>query len=104
MPHLREAHSDHHYVGLAALRARERAGLEIPAWGYEVWSPLEAEVVVDVSAVYPRKLEAVRCYRSQLEEVDIERAVDGLNRFRSSLLPDKSEGRGLYGEVFQRLA
>lgn len=99
VPHPAETHSDHFYAWVAADRARKAAGLAVPVLGYEVWSPLEADVVVDVGEHYETKLDAIRCYHSQLEDTDIVRHVDGLNRFRACLLP----GRGQWAEVFQEL-
>jgi LmbE family N-acetylglucosaminyl deacetylase len=95
-PHLRESHSDHHFVARAVERAHRAAGSRARLYGYEVWSPLEADLAVDVGAVYPRKLEAIRCYASQLERNDIPCAVDGLNRYRAVLLPPG----GRHAEVF----
>ena len=99
VPHPAETHSDHFYASVAVTRACKASGLAAPTLGYEVWSPLEADVVVDVTDTYAVKLDAIRRYRTQLEETDIVRAVDGLNRFRGSLLP----GKGLWAEVFQEL-
>jgi len=100
-PHAGEQHSDHHFVSLALRRAV--AALPAPrphVLGYEVWSPLQAAFAVDVAAVYETKLQAIRCYRSQLERNDIVRAVDGLNRYRAVLLPPG----GAYAEVFEETA
>ncbi len=95
-PHLLESHSDHHFVALAVQAAHRDARSAAALFGYEVWSPLDADLAVDVGAVYPRKLEAIRCYASQLEQNDIPRAVDGLNRYRAVLLPPG----GQHAEVF----
>jgi LmbE family N-acetylglucosaminyl deacetylase len=101
VPHAGEAHADHHFVSLAVAGALAAPGAGEPhVFGYEVWSPLDADVAVDVAAVYPRKLDAIRCYASQLERNDIPRAVDGLNRFRAVLLPPG----GAYAEAFCELA
>ncbi|MBM3985604.1 MAG: PIG-L family deacetylase [Planctomycetes bacterium] len=100
-PHAGEQHSDHHFVSLALRRAV--AALPAPrphVLGYEVWSPLQAAFAVDVAAVYETKLQAIRCYCSQLERNDIVRAVDGLNRYRAVLLPPG----GTYAEVFEETA
>ncbi|MGQ0553788.1 MAG: PIG-L deacetylase family protein [Planctomycetota bacterium] len=102
-PHPGEAHSDHHFVSLGVQRAVAAVagqGLRPKLLGFEVWSPLDADLAVDVGAVYETKLAAVRCYASQMELNDIARAVDGLNRFRSVLLPPG----GLWAEAFQELA
>jgi len=112
-PHPGELHGDHHFTALAAQAAvgelaravaagAAPAGLARPPalLGYEVWSPLEPDWVVDTAAVHQRKLDAVRCYKSQLERNDIPRAVDGLNRFRAVLLPPG----GTCAEAFRDLS
>jgi hypothetical protein len=64
---------------------------------YEVWTPLsEYDEVKDISAVMDRKLEAIRCYCSQLGQFQYERAVRGLNEYRGALA-----GRCQYAEVFR---
>ncbi len=96
-PHKGEAHSDHHYVALLVERALASWPGTAAAYGYEVWSPLDADVAVDVGATYSVKLDAIRRYESQLLHNDICRAVDGLNRYRAVLLPPG----GLWAEVFE---
>jgi hypothetical protein len=50
----------------------------------------------DISRFMRRKLRAVRCYQSQLEEFRYDRAVRGLNQYRGCLA-----ARCRYAEVFQ---
>lgn len=95
-PHVGEGHSDHHVTALMVERALAEHDRPVAAFGYEVWSPLDADLVVDVADVYDEKLAAIRCYASQLEHNDICRAVDGLNRYRAVLLPPG----GAYAEAF----
>jgi LmbE family N-acetylglucosaminyl deacetylase len=99
-PHAGEQHSDHHFVSLAMQRAWRARGCRGRLYGYEVWSPLDADIAVDVADTYALKLDAIRCYATQLEQNDIPRAVDGLNRFRAVLLPPG----GQWAEVFEEYA
>ncbi|MDZ7813005.1 MAG: PIG-L deacetylase family protein [Ideonella sp.] len=59
---------------------------------YEVWSPLPANRVADISAEFPRKLALLRLYQSQLADVDYCRAIEGLNIYRSTMLPCTGQG------------
>ena len=95
-PHEGDQHRDH-YATCIALR-RALAGLKKPpmAFGYEVWSASLAAHVVDISAEYERKMEALKCYRSQLEHTDIERFVTGLNAYRAVFLAKGAR----FGEAF----
>ncbi len=66
------------------------------AFGYEVYSACLASHVIDISAEYEQKMQALRCYPSQLEYTDIERVITGLNAFRAVFL---AKGAG-FGEAF----
>jgi LmbE family N-acetylglucosaminyl deacetylase len=98
VPHPGDWHPDHQ-ASLPLLQltlARTRvADSELRA--YEVWSPLPAfDHVVDITPVMPRKLRALRAYRSQLGRFDYMRAVKGLNQFRGALAAKRP-----FAEVFQ---
>src|SRR5262249_39009125 len=78
LPHPAEAHPDH-AAALPIVRAA-LAGAPPELRGYEVWSPLtDYHWVEDVIEVMARKLRAVRCYRSQLQQFRYDRAVRGVN-------------------------
>ena len=85
-PHDAEWHPDHR-VALGLTRtALGRAGLTPQLRSYEFWTPLNpVGLVIDITAVMPVKVAALRCYRSQLEQIDYERAVVGLNQYRGIL-------------------
>jgi len=95
-PHPGETHSDHYFVAVAAARAGGLVEHPFTLLGYEVWEALQARWAVDVRSTYETKLAAIACYASQTEHTDIVRCVEGLNRFRSVLLP----GKGAWAEVF----
>jgi LmbE family N-acetylglucosaminyl deacetylase len=103
LPHPAEAHPDHQAT-LPLVRAALGPLLQ-PGWrpelrAYEVWTPLpEYDWPEDVSAVMGQKLQAIRCYRSQLETFAYDEGVEGLNRFRGCLA-----ARCRYAEVFQYAA
>ncbi len=100
LPHPDEDHADH--VACLPVLARAYALLGRPEpWlsGYEVWTPLgRYDTVEDVSAVFARKLAALRRHASQLADFDYARAVAGLNAYRGALA-----ARCEYAEVFQSL-
>lgn len=97
VPHPDDAHPDHH-AALPIVRGA-LCGHSTRLLGYEVWTPLaEYEEVKDISGVMERKLEAIRCYRSQLGYYQYERAVRGLNEFRGAMA-----GRCDFAEVFRLL-
>jgi LmbE family N-acetylglucosaminyl deacetylase len=97
VPWAGESHSDHRNARLALDRALERAPR--PPWvlEYEVWSPLPADVVLDISDVVAAKLAALEAHASQLAYTDYRHHTLGLNAHRSIYLP---HGR-THGEAFR---
>ena len=80
-PHPGDDHPDHAALGAAAAGS---AGIEV--LGYEIWTPIaRPDRIVDVSEHMARKLEAVRCYKCQLEYWPYDRAIEGLNAYRGAL-------------------
>jgi LmbE family N-acetylglucosaminyl deacetylase len=77
-----DAHSDHMSCASAVARAALQARPDATILANEVWTPLWPNVAVDISRVAQRKEEAIRLYRSQIEDRDHAAAALGLNRFR----------------------
>lgn len=85
LPHPGEAHDDHRVTGLIVASAVPRDD-EVVIRGYEIWTPIaEPHEMDDITAVMPTKLEAIRCYESQLEQLPYERAALALNGYRGAL-------------------
>lgn len=98
-PWVGELHVDHWQVAqsvahLMEVRPDLRARMDF--LGYDVWSALPPDIVIDISDTIDTKLAAVRCYASQLLYQDYEHAVLGLDAYRSLLL----ERGATYGEAF----
>ena len=98
LPSVLDTHDDHWATNLA-LAACLRDGLDLGAARlrqYEVWTPLVANAVADVSAVWDDKLAALKCFASQMEATDLVRLASGLNQYRSV---HRGAGRG-FAEAF----
>ena len=82
-PHPGDDHPDHAALGAAAAGA----GIaRVEVLGYEIWTPIaRPDRIVDISEHMDRKLEAVRCYKCQLEYWPYDRAIEGLNAYRGAL-------------------
>lgn len=102
-------HPDHRALAMALGRALGEDG--IPAgcqvWGYEVWAPLPANRLVDVSAVWGSKVDALDRHRLGRETFDLNAHL-ALSRWRSIFA---LQGTGhaeaflaLPGEEFRKLA
>jgi|SRR6516165_2270029 LmbE family N-acetylglucosaminyl deacetylase len=98
LPHAQEWHPDHRACLPVVAQALESSGLPIPTLlTYEVWTPLaQYDHGENITGVMRRKLKAVRCYHSQLEQFCYDRAVRGLNQYRGALAWGCP-----YAEVFQ---
>jgi LmbE family N-acetylglucosaminyl deacetylase len=99
VPHAAEWHPDHQAAHAIVHAAATRTGLSRSALlTYEVWTPLAAwDVVEDVTDRFERKLEAIRCYASQLSAFDYLQSATGLAQYRGALA-----GHCAFAEVFDR--
>ena len=98
-PHRGEIHTDHHVSSVLATRALASM-LDGPAlFGYEIWAPCTADIVVDVTDVFEEKLKIAGLYASQIVLNDIRHLFTRLNGYRACVLDDK-EG---FGEAFVRM-
>jgi LmbE family N-acetylglucosaminyl deacetylase len=68
--------------------------------GYEAWTPLLPNRLVDISDVFDVKLEALRVFSSQLQHVDYLRTTTGLNTYRSVT----RDGKGYWEAYFESSA
>ncbi|MFD5543746.1 PIG-L deacetylase family protein [Streptomyces sp. NPDC127079] len=109
LPHRDDGDVEHravHRLGLESLWMAEsdffeEAGPPAPppslVLGYEVWAPLgEAQYTEDVTDQIELKVEAMRCYRSQLRHAAWDEAVRGLASYRAVT----SAGHG-HSEAFE---
>lgn len=99
VPHPQEWHPDHQAAGRIAQAALAATGLSAELRGYEVWTPIqEHDRVLDITPVWDRKISALRCHVSQLNQWPYEWAIQGLNQYRGAMA-----GRCSYAEAFRVL-
>ena len=88
LPFVYDLHEDHwqtNCVFAAAAGQLDRtAASAMLVRGYEVWTPLLANRVADISDLMPLKLQALAQFESQLRDQDYTRIVEGLNAYRSN--------------------
>lgn len=98
LPFMTELNTDHWMTNAIFVAAARRARLasDIACWGYEVWTPLPANTLVDVADSMDAKREAMAEFRSQIADYDYPRAFVALAAYRSLL---RRKGRG-YLEAF----
>lgn len=91
-----DGHADHQACALAFGAAAESAGWRGEVLGYEVWSPLGANLAVDIGSVADEKARLIRLYASQIDDRDYAAAVLGLNQYRGL------QHRVAFAEAFHR--
>jgi len=87
LPWMADQHPDHRYTNVLLADAMQGRGHSPTICGYEVWSFVPPNLVVDISQQLPEKIELIRLYRSQFEFLDYAHIVDTLARAHSSLAP-----------------
>jgi LmbE family N-acetylglucosaminyl deacetylase len=99
LPSLLDHHADHWQTNCVfhdAISNRTRTWSEFSCWGYEIWPPLYANTIVDISDVIETKKKAIDAFDSQLRNVDYARVIMSLNSYRSFF---RNGARG-YAEAF----
>ena len=83
-PWPRDEHADHQatYAILSDAAARSQCA-EAELWLYEVWSPLPANRIVDISSTMPTKMAAINSHRSQMRHKDYAGLARSLARARA---------------------
>ncbi len=91
-PWVGEVHRDHWAVGSAICLLAKNERNRFPGvsfMGYEVWTTLQPETLVDTSETHCAKLDAIRCFETQMAYRDYAGIVDGLNVHRAALIEDR---------------
>lgn len=96
-PWFGEAHPDHWFLALATEEVAKRASEDVLFVGYEIWSVLLPDLVVDVGAVYETKEAAMVKYESQLRYYDYIPICHALDTYRTLFYPSAR-----YCEAFAR--
>lgn len=96
VPFFLDIHKEHVRANDMLLAAAERCGANFDCCGYEVWSLLHPNILVDISSHMKTKIRALQEYKTALKVVDYVRSVTGLNMFRSAT---STQGKG-FAEAF----
>lgn len=99
-PWVGECHPDHHAAAMTTLRAAKGAP-GVKRWiGYEVWSAMVPDYVIDVTAHRATKIAAAECFVSQLRYTPYIPVTDGLMTYRSLPLRRRTGEAPRYAEAF----
>lgn len=99
IPHAQERDPEHQATHRASLEAlwlsessfRDEYGPPAPpislVLGYEVWTPCSRpQITIDISQEIDTKLKAINCYASQITQMDLARAAQGLAMYRGTMM------------------
>ncbi len=98
LPSLLDYHRDHVAIGQAILSCWQRWDGISRAFFYEIWSPLPATWIVDISSVSDLKRKAISFYELPLAHCDYLTAIMGLASYRGLYL--SVQDRPKYAEAF----
>lgn len=97
LPFATDRHPDHRATNRIFLAALREARIDAPmCCGYEIWTPVEPNCLVDITSVMAVKRRALKQFRSQMTTIDFSRCLLGLHAYRSMI---HLHGRG-YAEAF----
>lgn len=92
LPFFLEDHPDHRATSQVLLDATENMSFQFDCLGYEVWTPLFPNCLVEISDVIEVKKMVLEYYKSQLADKDYIHTQLGLNAYRYSALLDNNSG------------
>ena len=96
LPWYSDNHIDHLKANNLLKICYEKYKFNCNICAYEVWTPLRPNILIDVSKEFSIKEKAIKCFKSQLKNVDYLKSIKGLNSYRSMTL---SKGKG-FTEAF----
>ncbi|MBF0099623.1 MAG: PIG-L family deacetylase [Desulfobacterales bacterium] len=87
LPSLQEFHPDHRGATQGISRWLTTCNYKGLIWLYEITRQGEVNRLVDISSFIDQKKSAVRCYHSQLSQLEYENVILAINKARSLTLP-----------------
>lgn len=102
LPSFLDNHSDHRVVNEIFINATAKILPEdFPVWCYEIWSPLFANRVLDISLYIKTKTEAILAHQSQLKSRRYDKAIIGLNQYRAEINNIQGFAEGFFASPFR---
>jgi LmbE family N-acetylglucosaminyl deacetylase len=81
-PFLTDHHRDHEATAASVALALRGSSWDGDVWGFEIWSTIWPNVVVDITSVVEKKKAGIACHASQIADMSYIDAALGLNRYR----------------------
>ena len=85
LPSFLDNHGDHRVANEILFNAAKTLKEDFPIWSYEIWTPLFANRISDISLYIKTKLESIKAHQSQLKSRAYDKAIFGLNQYRAEI-------------------
>ena len=89
LPSFLDNHGDHRVANEIFINAANAASKilspDFPVWAYEIWTPVFANRLVDISLYIKTKTEAILAHESQLKSRRYDKAILALNQYRAEI-------------------
>ena len=86
LPYSYDRHPDHRNANFL-FRSALSENINAVVCAYEVWTPLEPNILVNITKQISLKLKAIMLHKSQLEILPYHRMTRSLNAFRAAFIP-----------------
>lgn len=83
LPYFVDEHPDHRATNIIFAEACSKITYKFKVFAYEVWTPLIPNYLVNITKQMDKKLEALECYKTQIELFNIAEIAENLNAFRA---------------------
>jgi N-acetylglucosamine malate deacetylase 1 len=83
IPSFIDNHEEHKILNEILAETLAKLKVEIDIMMFEVWTSFSPNLVMNINTFMGKKINAIRCYRSQLESINYVDTITGLNRYRS---------------------
>ncbi|WP_177166617.1 rhamnan synthesis F family protein [Nitrosomonas sp. Nm51] len=95
-PSIHEVHPDHRALSMASIEAVRRSSHSVRLALYEIGQPVRPNLLLDISDLADRKMEAMRCFASQNAKQRYDLDIAALNRYRTYTLPAEATAAEAY--------
>ncbi|MCL6591060.1 MAG: PIG-L family deacetylase [Firmicutes bacterium] len=87
LPWYLDIHPDHQKTNFLLKKIVEKSQFKCTVCAYEVWYPLNPNILVNITKQMPVKLQAISEHKSQLELIKYSRLITSLNSYRACFIP-----------------
>ena len=106
VPSFLDNHPDHRAVNEILINVLSQEKFEGGIWAYEVWTPIFANRIVNITSNIETKKQAMATQKSQLKARNYDQAILGLNQYRAEINGLEGFAEGFFAttvEVYKKL-